>query len=216
MNSDLARAQMVNQQVRAWEVLDPRVLAVMADVPRENFAPPALRGVAFADTRIPIGQGQEMLAPKTVGRLLQALRLQPGETVLEVGTGTGYVTACLALLGGSVHSLEIFAELTAAAEANLAPMGNSQITLETIDAMTLEGRDTYDAIALTGSLPEYDTRFERALKPGGRLFAIVGVAPLMEARLVTRVADDEWVTESLFETVVPPLLNVPTRTEFVF
>lgn len=216
MASGSAQRQMVSQQIRAWDVLEPRVLDVMSLVDRAAFTPEAFRGVAYADTRIPIGHDQEMLSPKIVGRLLQALNLLPSDSVLEVGTGTGYVTACLARLGGHVLSLDIFQELVETARANLEPLGLAGLTLETRDAMTLDERGRFDAIAVTGSLPDYDPRFEQALTIGGRLFVIVGGEPIMDAVLVTRVADEEWVRESLFETVVPPLLHADKPAEFVF
>jgi protein-L-isoaspartate(D-aspartate) O-methyltransferase len=216
MISDSANVQMVSQQVRAWDVLEPRVLDAMAAVSRESFAPQAYRGVAFVDAPIPLDHGQEMLPPNIVGRLLQSLSLLPSDSVLEIGTGSGYVTACLAYLGGHVLSIDIYEDFTAMAATNLAPLGRSGLTLETRDAMTLDDTGRFDAIAVTGSLPAHDPRFQKALTVGGRLFVIVGEEPLMEARLVTRVATDQWVTESLFETVVPPLVNASKPAEFTF
>ena len=219
MNSqqlEIARRQMVEQQVRAWEVLDDRVLGVMAQVRRELFVPPAFRDVAFADVEIPLGHGQSMLAPKVDGRILQALAVQEGETVLDVGTGSAYLAACLARLAGAVRSVEIFPDLSARAQENVRASGIGGVRIETLDAMLLEETDRYDAIAVTGSLPVYDARFERALKVGGRLFVVVGQQPVMEAMLVRRVAPAEWLRESLFETVVAPLENAPQPSRFVF
>jgi protein-L-isoaspartate(D-aspartate) O-methyltransferase len=216
MNVELARRQMIEQQVRAWEVLDPRVLGVMAQVRRELFVPPAYRDVAFADTAIPLGHGSAMLPPKVEGRILQSLELSQDEAVLEVGTGTGFFAACLARLAGAVRTLEIRAEFCAAARENLRAAGISGVTIETADGMKLDGSTLYDAIAVTGSLPVHDPRFERALKVGGRLFIVIGSPPVMEAVLVRRVSEMEWLRDSLFETVVEQLVNAPQAPKFVF
>jgi protein-L-isoaspartate(D-aspartate) O-methyltransferase len=216
MDTVLARQQMVDQQIRTWEVLDPRVLAVLSVVPREAFVPPGYRELAFADTPIPIGFGQSMLAPVLQGRILQAVGLNASESVLEVGTGTGYLTACLSLLAGSTRSIDIRAEFTAAAAANLRAVPEARVKLETRDAFNGAALGEYDVIAVTGSLPVYDTRFEQALRVGGRLFAVVGVAPVMDAVLVRRVDSTEWIRESLFETVIDPLVNATAPQGFVF
>jgi protein-L-isoaspartate(D-aspartate) O-methyltransferase len=211
-----ARRQMIEQQVRAWEVLDLDVLAVMERVPREEFVPPAYRELAFADICVPLGHGQTMLAPKLEGRILQSLAIEPDDSVLEIGTGSGFFAACLGGLGRRVRSLEIYPDLAEAARASLLRTGVHNVAVEVMNAMTLAERDQYDAIALTGSLPVYDPRFEQALAVGGRLFVVVGQGPVMEARLVTRVAPAEWRSESLFETVVDPLIHAPEPPKFVF
>jgi protein-L-isoaspartate(D-aspartate) O-methyltransferase len=216
MDTLAARRQMVDQQIRAWEVLDPRVLDVLSAVPREAFVPPAYRELAFADTPIPIGFGQSMLAPVLQGRILQALALNASDAVLEVGTGTGYLAACLSLLGSSTRSIDIRAEFTAAAAVNLRAVPQARVDLETRDAFGSAALGEYDVIAVTGSLPVYDTRFEQALRVGGRLFAVVGVAPVMDAVLVRRVDSTEWIRESLFETVIDPLINATAPPGFVF
>jgi protein-L-isoaspartate(D-aspartate) O-methyltransferase len=216
MDTLAARRQMVDQQIRAWEVLDPRVLDVLSAVPREAFVPPAYRELAFADTPIPIGFGQSMLAPVLQGRILQALALNASDAALEVGTGTGYLAACLSLLGSSTHSIDIRAEFTAAAAVNLRAVPQARVDLETRDAFGSAALGEYDVIAVTGSLPVYDTRFEQALRVGGRLFAVVGVAPVMDAVLVRRVDSTEWIRESLFETVIDPLINATAPQGFVF
>src|SRR6202162_2534497 len=207
MDTLAARQQMVDQQIRTWEVLDPRVLDALSAVPREAFVPPAYRELAFADTPIPIGFGQSMLAPVLQGRILQSLGVNASDSALEVGTGTGYLAACLSLLASSPHSIDIRAEFTAAAAANLRAVPQARVRLETRDAFSAASSGEYDVIAVTGSLPVYDTRFEKALRVGGRLFVVVGVAPVMDAILVRRVDSTEWIRESLFETVIDPLVN---------
>jgi protein-L-isoaspartate(D-aspartate) O-methyltransferase len=211
-----ARRQMIEQQVRAWEVLDLGVLAVMERVPREAFAPAAYRELAFADLNVPLGHGQCMLTPKLEGRILQALEVQPEDRALEVGTGSGYFAACLGGLARTVRSVEIFPDLAEAARANLAQAGVHNVTVEALDAMTLDTAGGYDVIALTGSLPVYDGRFERALAAGGRLFVVTGRGPVMEAQRITRTGPAEFLRESLFETVMDPLIHAPEPPRFVF
>jgi protein-L-isoaspartate(D-aspartate) O-methyltransferase len=216
MDTLAARQQMVDQQIRTWEVLDPRVLDVFATVPREAFVPPEYRELAFADTSIPIGLGQSMLAPKLQGRILQALSVAAGDSVLEVGSGNGYLAACLSLLGSSTRSIDIHPQFTAVARTNLRAVPRASVEFETRDAFAAAPLGEYDAIAVTGSLPVYDARFERSLRLGGRLFAIVGEAPVMDAILVRRVDTAEWIRESLFETVVEALINATAARRFVF
>jgi len=213
---EAARRQMIGQQVRSWDVLDARVLEALAAVPRERFVPEAYRGVAFADAAIPIGHGQSMLPPKIEGRALQALAPERGARVLEIGTGSGFFAACLARLAGRVESLEIHADLAAGAARDLAAAGIGGVAIETADAFRHALAGDYQAIAVTGSLPVDDPRFERALAVGGRLFVVVGSAPVMEARLVTRTAEQAWLRETLFETCIEPLLHaaVPSRFQF--
>ncbi len=216
MDTAAARHQMVDQQIRTWEVLDPRVLDALDAVPREAFVPAEFRQVAFADSAIPIGHGQTMLAPKLHGRILQALAIDPADTVLEIGTGTGYLAACMSLLAGKTKSIDIHPDFIAIARANLAILPSARIHLEVQDAFQAAPPGEYDAIAVTGSMPVYDRRFEQALALGGRLFAVVGTAPVMEALLVRRVDGAEWVRESLFETIIEPLIGAATPDRFVF
>ncbi len=216
MDTLAARQQMVDQQIRTWEVLDPRVLDVLSAVPRESFVPPAYRELAFADTPIPIGFGQSMLAPVLQGRILQTLAVNGSDSVLEVGTGTGYLTAALGLLAAGIRSIDIRPEFTLAAAANLRSVPQVRAELETRDAFDAAPLGEFDVIALTGSLPVYDARFEKALRVGGRLFAVVGTAPVMDAILVRRVDDTEWIRESIFETVIDPLVNAAAPQGFVF
>jgi len=211
-----ARRQMIEQQVRAWEVLDLRVLETMERVPREEFAPPAYRELAFADLSVPLGHGQSMLAPKLEGRILQSLEVQADDRALDVGTGSGFFAACLGGLARSVRSIDIFPDFVDTARASLARTGVHNVIVESMDAMTLAIDGAYDVIALTGSLPVYDPRFERALAVGGRLFVVVGRGPVMEARRITRTGPADWVRESLFETVLDPLIHAPEPPRFVF
>jgi protein-L-isoaspartate(D-aspartate) O-methyltransferase len=214
--TEAARRQMIDQQVRAWDVLDARVLETLAAVPREKFVPEAYRGVAFADVPIPIGHGQHMLPPALEGRILQALAPARGERALEIGTGSGYFAACLAHLTGSVESLEIHADLAAGAARAIAEEGIGRVAVETGDAFAREFEPSYELVAVTGSLAQPAPRFERALVIGGRLLAVVGTGPVMEARLVKRTGQDTWLSESLFETRIDPLIqpDVPSRFRF--
>lgn len=217
MMNPSAREQMVSQQVRAWDVLDPRVLAVLDALPRERFAPEQYRKLAYADTQIPLAHGEVMMAPKIEGRLLQALDPQPNESVLEIGSGSGFLAACLARLGGEVLSVDIFPEFTSAATNVLRQMGIRTTRLETRDASRLDWlTQRYDVIAVTASLPAYDRQYAEHLNVGGRMFAIIGQLPIMEAVLVTRVSEEAWARESLFETALPPLLNAATPPRFRF
>ncbi|HEV7613091.1 MAG TPA: protein-L-isoaspartate O-methyltransferase [Steroidobacteraceae bacterium] len=216
MDTLAARRQMVDQQIRTWEVLDPRVLDVLSAVPREAFVPPQYRELAFADAPIPIGFGQTMLAPMLQGRILQALAPTGTDTALEVGSGTGYLSACLSLLTSSTHSIDIHPGLIALCKTNVLAVPQATVQFEVRDAFAHATLGEYDIVALTGSLPIYDSRFERSLRIGGRLFAIVGMAPAMDAVLIRRVDTDEWTRESLFETVVQPLINAAAAQKFVF
>jgi protein-L-isoaspartate(D-aspartate) O-methyltransferase len=215
--AEYAREQMVAQQIRAWDVLDEDILNLFRRLPREHFVPAAFRDVAYADTEIPLPHGQHMLAPNVAGRILQALDVQPAEQVLEVGTGSGFLSACFALQGARVSSLEIFADIAAQARLNLAAAGIAGVDVTTADALgRLAGPARYDAIAITSSLPIYDSRFEAQLKPGGRLFVVVGEGAAMDARRVTLEASGERRQDSLFETVLDPLVNALRIEHFRF
>jgi protein-L-isoaspartate(D-aspartate) O-methyltransferase len=213
---EAARRQMIEQQVRSAAVLDPRVLEALAAVPREEFVPAAYRSVAFADAPIPIGHGHFMLPPMIEGRMLQALAPVRGERVLEIGTGTGFFAACLAQLTGSVDSFEIHADLAAGAARAIRTQGISRVSIETGDALARDFERAYEVIAVTGALPAPESRLERALVVGGRMFAVIGFAPIMEARLVTRTGEDSWLSEALFETRIEPLELRAAASRFRF
>jgi len=211
-----ARFNMIEQQVRPWDVLDQRVLDVMSTTPREDFVPEKYRSLAFADINIPLGHDQVMMAPKTEGRLLQVLDIQATDSVLEIGTGSGYLTACLSRLGNHVASIEIFPEFREEAAVKLAAHGYRNVTLKEGDAANGIGSDTrYDVIAVTGSLPLLHRQFHDNLAVGGRLFIISGIPPVMEALLITRIDERNWSRESLFETSLPPLLHATQPQRFV-
>ena len=216
MQTEFARTQMITQQVRAWDVLDDRVLDAMRRTPREFFVPERFVEVAFADTDIPLLAGQHMLAPKVVGRLLQALDAKAGMRALVVGSGTGYVAACLSAMGASVRAIEIHAELAAASRANLKHAGFGQVEVVTGDTFNLDTGKDYALIAVCGALPLYDDRFARALAVGGKLFVVVGDQIPQEALLVTRTADAAWSSAGLFETAVDALEHAQRPEPFQF
>jgi len=215
---DRARFNMIEQQVRTWDVLDERVLAVMRELPREAFVPDGYRGLAYADIEIPLSDSATMLAPKLVGRLLQALSVQPEETIFEIGTGTGYVTACLAHLAEQVFSVEIDPALAEGARQRLGAMGLANTEVHTADAFAarIDG-GPFEAIAVTGSVPTTEplASLEQLLCDGGRLFIVIGESPLMEAWLITRIGND-FRRERLFETCIAPLKNAPLPERFAF
>lgn len=216
MNTDAVREQMIEQQVRSGAVLNVRVLEAMGDIRREIFVPEQYRKAAYADASVPIAHGQTMLPPILQGRILEALAPSSEEVALMIGCGTGYLAACLARLTARVRAIEIFADLAEQTRANLLAATVNNVGVEVADGMQLEEQNAYDLIAVTGSLPLYDERFQRALQVGGRLFVVVGQAPVMEAWKVTRIGEREWQRESLFETVIDPLINAPQPPKFVF
>jgi protein-L-isoaspartate(D-aspartate) O-methyltransferase len=209
------REQMIEQQVRAWDVLDERVLQILRKVPRDQFTPDQQRFRAYADAEVPLPHDQHMLRPSVVGRLLQALELSGKEHVLEIGTGSGFITACLRTAAAQVRSLEIYPALADMARRNLASLG-LDVDVVTADALQVNTGNRYAAIAVTASLPVYNGHFEQQLEIGGRLFVVVGEAPVMEARLIRRTGETTWSTESLFETVIDPLVNARRPSEFSF
>ncbi len=219
MNMDVERARynMVEQQIRPWEVLDTRVLELLHKVKREAFVPPNYQSLAFADLEIPIGLGETMLAPKLEARMLQEVAVNPHDRVLEVGTGSGYMTALLASQGAHVYSVDIVDAFLHLAGERLARQGLANVTLEKGDAARgWDQHGPYDVIVLTGSVPLLADAFAQSLSPGGRLFAVVGEAPVMEARLITCAGPGAFSSASLFETCIPALRNAPQRTRFSF
>lgn len=219
MDFQQARHNMIEQQVRPWSVTDTRVLQVMQEISREMFVPPQYANLAYSDTDIPLSEGQTMLAPKVVGRALQALNIQASDTVLEIGTGTGYITACLGRLATQVISIEIFETLLSLAQRKLS--GNRELEHILLkQGNGLEGyapQAPYDAIFITGSLPlgVPEILCQQLKEKGGRLFAFCGEAPAMQAILIER-NQNNFVTHSLFETAVPALLHAAQPEKFVF
>jgi protein-L-isoaspartate(D-aspartate) O-methyltransferase len=217
LDVERARFNMVEQQIRPWEVLDQRVLDLLLRIRREEYVPARYRALAFADMEIPLGHGETMLAPKIEARMLQELALAPGDRILEVGTGSGYMTALLASLGSHVCSVDIVPEFTQTASAKLTAHGVTNLTLETGDAARGWDRHApYDAIMVTGSMPVLPDAFLKSLRPGGRLIAVVGEPPVMEAQLITCVAAGAYSTTGLFETCIAPLRNAVQPERFVF
>lgn len=216
MNIDFARQQMIDHQVRAWTVLNAAVLDVLSAVPREAFVPDMYASLAFADMAVPLGHGEFMMTPTVEGRVLQALDLRANDRVLEIGTGSGFLAACLAKLSGSVTSVDIHGDFVRDAARKLADAGIDNVKLQVMDATLELPGDRFDAIAVTGSIETFDRRFVNALRPGGRLFVVVGSPPVMEARLVRRTGESDCSSETLFETSLAPLVHGSLPPQFVF
>jgi len=217
INIESARHNMVVNQIRAGSVLDDRVLELVGRGPRQDFVPDAMRNLAFVDMQIPLGYGEVMMAPQVEARLLQALAIKPTDKILEIGTGSGYMTWLLAQLGAKVHSVEIRAEFTERASGRLAAHGVRNVELEIGDgARGWDKHAPYDVILVTGSLPLLPDGFKKNLAVGGRLIAIVGQSPAMEAQLITRITESGFDTSGLFETDLPPLQNALAPSAFVF
>ena len=210
----LARETMVEQQVRPWDVLDARVLATLASIPREAFVPDALRNLAYADTALPLGHGEAMMKPVLEGRMLQSLLVAEGETVLEIGTGSGYVTACLARLARDVVSVERHADLADAARMRLGAQGIGNARVVHADVFAWDNQRTFDVICVTGAVDAVPERFLAWLKPDGRLFAVCGRSPAMQAKLV-RPGVNGGAADALFETDIAYLAGASPRPEFV-
>ncbi len=213
-----ARFNMIEQQIRPWDVLDQRVLDLLETLPRDTFVNDSNKPLAYADINIALDHGEVMMSPKLEARMVQTLNIQHAERVLEVGTGSGYVTAMLANIAAHVTSIDLHEDFLAQAKSRLDHHGISNVTLEQGDASNgwKTDAESYDVIAVTGSLPQYIDAFAQSLNVGGRLFVIVGQTPIMEALLVTRVTMDEWVKQSLFETDLAPLKNAKTPSSFIF
>jgi protein-L-isoaspartate(D-aspartate) O-methyltransferase len=214
-----ARFNMVEQQVRPWEVLDPKVLSLIGSMPRDRFVPDSYKGLAYADIEIPLGDGQKMMFPRVEGRLLQALEIQPSDNILEVGTGSGYLTACLAALGRQVRSIDLRPAFIEAAAERLKARGIDNVALAAADLFAGgldDGPGRYDAIAVGGALTRVPQALRDALSIDGRLFVVVGSEPVMEAQLITRVGPQEWTTEGLFDGILPKLDHEPDERPFDF
>jgi len=217
MDVERARTNMIESQIRAWEVLDQTILDLLAAVRREEFVPPQYRSLAFADMEIPLGHDEVMLAPKLEARMLQELALTKADKVLEVGTGSGFVTSLLAHLAGQVVSVERIEEFSHSAARKIAGHSLGNIELETGDAANgWERQAPYDAILLSGSVPLLPDAFRRELAVGGRLLAVIGDEPVMTATVITRVSHDAFESIGLFETCIRPLRNVKQPERFVF
>ncbi len=217
LDMEQARFNMIEQQIRPCEVLEGRILELLKHVRREHFVPKDKREMAFMDMEIPLGYGASMWQPKLEARTVQELHLGRNDKVLEIGTGSGYLTALLSMLAGHVTSVEIVPELNAMARQHLQAHRHENITLEVGDAARgWSSGVSYDVIVLTGSTPVLPVAFQNSLNTGGRLFAIVGDAPVMEARLITRVAPDIFETVNIMETCVEPLQNALQPDRFVF
>jgi protein-L-isoaspartate(D-aspartate) O-methyltransferase len=217
MPKEIARFNMIEQQIRTWEVLDPVVLALLDEVPREHFVAASQAGLAFADIELPIGYDQTMLSPKLEGRILQAVALKKTDKVLEIGTGSGYLTALLAKLAAHVHSVEINPALSETAQARLAQENITNVTLHVGDgALGWTANAPYDVIVYTGSTQVYPSAVESMLAVGGRLFVVTGETPIMQATLTQRVTADAYRHEVLFETCLPLLANAPLAEKFEF
>ncbi|EXI81211.1 MAG: Protein-L-isoaspartate O-methyltransferase [Candidatus Accumulibacter appositus] len=217
MDMEQARFNMIEQQIRPWEVLDPEVLAVLDAVKREHFVPAAYQLLAFADIEMPIGNGQTMLQPKIEARILQELAVKNTDIVLEVGTGSGHMAALLATKAEYVYSVELDPLLAETAQSNLQKAGVANVSVETGDASEAwPAHAPYDVIVISGSLPVLPEAFLQQLKIGGRLAAFIGEAPVMQARLTTRSDEHAFNTVNLFETLVAPLRTAKQRQRFVF
>lgn len=215
MNLEEARTRMIAQQLRTWDVFDNHVLEAVGQSARELFVPDDYHDLAFADMEIPLAYGQYTMTPKVEGRLLQSLALKTDDTVLEVGTGSGFLTACLSRLAKAIVSIDIIAEFASDARKKLDHLNIQNVELRTQDFFDLNENNQFDAIAITGSLPSIEERFIQMLRPGGRMFVIIGQKPVMEAFLITQNSHGKWMRESLFETVVAPLSNTTHHEPFV-
>ena len=217
MNFEQARENMVEQQIRTWEVLDQSVLDCVNAIPRDEFVPDAYRTLAYSDSEIPLGYGEKMMTPKLEARLVQSLNLSSSDRVLEVGTGSGYLTALLARQSAHVTSIEFRAVLLEAAIAKLNLHGFANIEFEQGDGIDgCRSKEPFEAIVLTGSVATRRPVIERQLTIGGRAFMVIGASPAMEAYLITRVGESEFVSETLFETDLDPLIGGESKPEFKF
>jgi protein-L-isoaspartate(D-aspartate) O-methyltransferase len=216
LNVELARHNMVEQQVRPWEVLDSRVLEALTAIRREDFVPAGYRNLAFADLPLPLAHGEFMMKPVVEGRVLQSVAPTRAESVLEIGTGSGFLTACLARLAASVHSVEQHADLADAARVNLREARTTNATIEIAEAVNaFTPPEQYDVMVVTGAVHAVPQRWREWVRPGGRLFAIIGDSPVQRATLYTRGVDGQWSEDGLFETDVTYLTHAAPPRRFV-
>jgi len=217
MNFETARFNMLEQQIRPWEVLDQSSLDIIEEIPRENFVATPYKAMAFADIELPLGKGEFMLSPKLEAKILQAVQIQSNDKILEIGTGSGYLTALMATQGQQVVSLDIQAEFSNLSQTRLAALSIDNVRIETIDAaQDYPGDEKFDVIVLTGSVPLLPESYKQKLTTGGRLFVVTGQDPVMEARLITRISDDQWADVALFETQLAALDNAQQPDPFSF
>lgn len=217
MNAEQAQFNMVEQQIRPWDVLDQTVLDLMAATPRADYVPESRRGMAFMDVNIPLGEGAVMLQPKMEARMLQALEVTKEDNILLVGTGTGHLASLLAQLGKHVLAIDINNDFTTLAEKNLAAHNITNVTLETGDAASgWDSNKPYDVIFISGSMPILPDSFRESLSVGGRMIAVVGNAPVMETKLIKRHDKNSWSETELFETEIPALVNAAKTDSFEF
>lgn len=217
MNIEQARFNMIEQQIRPWDILDQQVLELIKTTPREKFVPQTYEKLAFTDMQIPLAHHQFMMEPKVEAKILQSLKIQPAEVILEVGTGSGYLTACLAKLGSFVHSVDIFPEFKYSAQEALQALDITNISIRTGDAsQAWDAALRYDVIVLTGATYQIPKTYKQALTINGRLFVIIGEAPAMQAYLITRVDHNAWREEILFETCIPSLIHAEKPQQFIF
>lgn len=220
MDFEKARFNMVEQQVRPWDVLNSRVLAVISEIPREQFTPDEYKNLAYVDTRIPLGQYEDhtcnMSKPIIEGRILQEMNIDEDDLILEIGTGSGYLTVCLAKLGRHVDSVDINEDLTSMAEKNLNALGINNVNLASGDASkNWEQKTNYNVIVISAAMKNIPASYKKLLKPGGRMFVVVGDAPAMTAHRITRTDKNEWTDEILFETSIEPMIQ-PVEQKFEF
>jgi len=214
---DQCRNNMVEQQVRPWDVLDDKVLNTIESIPRDQYVPAQYLNLAYADTAIPLNNSQNMMHPIIEGRLLQLLDIQPEDNILEIGTGSGYLTACLASMACHVDSVEIDETLANKAAQTLLEQGVFNISLSCADGLDLpEINKKYNAIVLTGAINEIPQAFKNALTINGKMFVVDGAEPAMTAHIITRAAENEWSDECIFETVLKPLVHGEQKPEFKF
>ena len=217
MNFEIARFNMLEQQIRPWEVLDQNSLHLMQQIPREEFVPKSYKNVAFSDTELPLKHKQFMLAPKIEAKILQAVQIEKTNNILEIGTGSGYLTALLACQANSVHSIDIYQDFIDLAKEKIACLGIENISFEQADMYSYNyGDKKYDVIVVGGSVASVAEELKQALTIDGRLFVICGQSPVMLAKLFTRVAQNQWMEEILFETEISALHNINEKKSFVF